>query len=66
MRFQAQLEASSDGSFLATCSEPPTSARGLSAASALERLRAEIRYRIELCPCSSVEDDFVVLDVVNR
>ena len=30
---------------------------------ALERARNEIRYRIELCPCSTVADDFVELEV---
>jgi len=30
---------------------------------ALERARNEIRYRIELCPCSTVAEDFVELDV---
>ena len=30
---------------------------------ALERLKNEIRYRIELCPCSTVADDFVEVDV---
>ena len=30
---------------------------------ALERARNEIRYRIELCPCSMVAEDFVELDV---
>jgi len=29
----------------------------------LEKARSEIRYRIELCPCSTVADDFVELDV---
>ncbi len=30
---------------------------------ALNKLRAEIRYRLEYCPCSGVGDDFVELDV---
>jgi len=30
---------------------------------ALERARNEIRYRIELCPCSTVAEDFVELEV---
>jgi hypothetical protein len=30
---------------------------------ALEKLRREIRYRFEYCPCSGVTDDFVELDV---
>ncbi len=37
--------------------------RGLSPANALDRLRAELRYWVELCPCSGVDDDFVQLNV---
>jgi len=33
------------------------------AASALELLRSEIRYRIEWCPCTGVDDDFVELEL---
>lgn len=30
---------------------------------ALEKLRQEIRYRVELCPCSGVAADYVQLEV---
>lgn len=63
MIFEARIEAAADGEYVASCSDPPTSARGLSRNSALERLRAEIRYRVELCPCSSVDDDYVQLRI---
>ena len=33
---------------------------------ALEKLRNEIRYRIEFCPCSSVADDYVHLVVKEQ
>jgi hypothetical protein len=66
MYFQASVDPTEDGEFVARCADPQASARGLSPASALERLRAEIRYRIEICPCSSVDDDFVELEVVSR
>jgi hypothetical protein len=39
------------------------SARGLSPTNALARLGAEIRYRLEMCPCSSVDDDYIQLRV---
>ena len=61
MIFQVQIEATEDGQYSASCSDPTASVLGLSSASALERLRAEIRYRIEMCPCSGVDDDFVQL-----
>ena len=63
MDFDARIEATGDGEYVATCSDPEVSARGLSGASALELLRAEIRYRLEMCPCSSVDDDYVHLRV---
>lgn len=63
MIFEARIEATEDGEYVASCSDPTASARGLSRSSALERLRAEIRYRVELCPCSSVDDDYVQLQV---
>jgi hypothetical protein len=31
----------------------------------LDALRGEIRYRLELCPCTGVSDDYVELDVVS-
>jgi len=63
MDFDARIETTGDGEYLATCSDPEVSALGLSGASALELLRAEIRYRLEMCPCSSVDDDYVQLRV---
>jgi len=65
MIFEARLESAEDGSYRATSADPQASALGLSAASALERLRAEIRYRIEMCPCSSVDDDYVQVRVIE-
>jgi hypothetical protein len=49
---------------LAECDEPHAIARGLSPQNPLDKLRDEIRYRIELCPCTGVEDDFVQLEVI--
>ena len=63
MIFHARIEATEDGGYLASCSDPEVSVRGLSPTNALERLGAEIRYRLEMCPCSSVEDDYVQLRV---
>src|ERR1043166_5733422 len=41
------------------------SASGLSPTNALDMLRDEIRYRLELCPCTTVNDDFVELNVTS-
>ncbi len=65
MIFQASVEATDEGDYVATCCDPMASARGLSPANALDRLRHEIRYRIELCPCTGVDDDFVELQVAG-
>lgn len=62
MKFEATLEEGDDG-YTAACRELGVSAHGLSPANALDALRAEIRYHIELCPCSSVGDDWVELEV---
>ena len=63
MIFDARIDTTEDGEYLASCSDPQVSARGASWTSALELLRSEIRYRLEMCPCSSVEDDYVQLQV---
>ncbi len=63
MEFRASVEVTEEGGYFATCEDPQASARGLSRESALAALRAEIRYRIEMCPCSSVDDDYVQLRI---
>ena len=63
MLFQANVEQTSDGEYMASCSDPFAQAWGLSPRNALDKLRNEIRYRIELCPCTGVEDDYVQLQV---
>ena len=65
MKFQASVEAAGDGGFVATCDDPECSGHGLSPAHALDALREEIRYRLELCPCTDVGDDYVELQVVS-
>ena len=63
MIFHATVEETDEGDFVASCSDPMANARGLSPTNALDRLRGEIRYRIELCPCTGVDDDYVELEV---
>ena len=62
MKFDVTLESSGDG-YVASCDDPQCHGHGLSAANALDALRDEIRYRLELCPCTTVGDDFVELVV---
>ena len=66
MRFQAKVESSNDGRYLASCQEQQCTGRGPSAAAALEALREEIRYRLELCPCSGMKENLVELEVVSQ
>jgi len=63
MIFNVRIEATEDGEYSGSCSDPMVSVRGLSQTNVLERLGAEIRYRLEFCPCSSVDDDYVQLRV---
>ena len=54
-----------DGLVLATCDSPLCLSRASTEKEALEKLRAEIRYRIEWCPCTGVGDDYVQLEIVR-
>ncbi len=64
MMYDVTLQAGGDGC-VAECESLQCSATGLSATNALDALRAEIRYRLELCPCTSVDDDYVQLNVTS-
>ena len=64
MRFDVTIESGDDG-FIAECGSMDCQATGLSATNALDALRDEIRYRLELCPCTTVNDDYVELNVIS-
>jgi len=64
VRYDVTVEPSGDG-FTASCESLACSATGLSSTNALDSLRDEIRYRLELCPCTTVNDDFVELNVIS-
>jgi hypothetical protein len=64
VRYDVKIESSTDG-YTASCEDPQCSATGLSPTNALDSLREEIRYRLELCPCTTVDDAFVELNVVS-
>jgi hypothetical protein len=61
--FRVRLQRQRDGQWLATCDAPVCLCRARSDAEALEKIRMEIRYRIEWCPCTGVDDDYVQLQV---
>ncbi len=66
MKFDVTLEQARDGEYIARCAEPSAEGRGPSRESALDRVREEIRFRYEMCPCTGVKDDFVELRVIPR
>ena len=65
MKFEATVEGDAGGGYVASSEDPQCSGHGLSPVNTLDALREEIRYRLELCPCTGVSDDFVELDVVS-
>jgi len=65
MRFQVTVRSTDKGDYLAECDEIHAQGTGLSATAALDHLREEIRYRLEYCPCSGIEEDSIVLDVTS-
>lgn len=65
MRFEVTVQQVEAGGYTASCEDPQCTAHGLSPTNALDSLREEIRYRVELCPCTTVDDQFVELDVVS-
>ncbi|MCA9669399.1 MAG: hypothetical protein KC503_27575 [Myxococcales bacterium] len=64
--FRVTLRKQRDGMTLVTCEGPACLARSHDEAEALERIREEIRYRLEWCPCSALEASYVQLDVVRE
>ncbi len=65
MKFEASVQGDGADGYVASCDDPQCTGHGLSPASALDSLRDEIRYRLELCPCTTVDAAFVELEVVS-
>ena len=62
--YRARLSTDPTGAWVASAIELPNCwSTGVTRVAALERLRREIRYRIEFCPCSGVDDAFVQVEV---
>ncbi len=66
MRFEVHVHHTNQGEFVAECDQVGAQGRGLSRTAALDQLRDEIRYRVELCPCSGVEEHWIELDVADH
>ena len=62
-KFRVRVQALREGGFLATCESPVCMSRARTREEVLEKIRAEIRYRLEWCPCTGVDDDYVQLEI---
>jgi len=66
MRYRVHVGRLPGGAYQATCLEPQCSAKGATAAEAVERVKGEIQYRLEFCPCSGLrEGETIEVDVVG-
>jgi predicted RNase H-like HicB family nuclease len=66
MKYPVRLQVSREGGFIAVSTSFPNCwSKGGSREEALNRIREEIRYRIELCPCTGVSDDFVEVVIMT-
>jgi hypothetical protein len=61
--FRVRVQRQRDGQVLVTCAAPLCMSRAANEADALDKIRREIRYRIEWCPCTGVDDDYVQLEI---
>lgn len=66
MQFTVHVEASESGEFFAECAELGLRSSGLSPTNALDALRENIRYNLEYCPCSSLGEDSIKLEVIGQ
>jgi hypothetical protein len=64
MKFPVRIEARGAEYVAHSVAEPVCSVKASSQTEAIEKIRREIRYRIEMCPCTGVEDDFVEIVIV--
>jgi hypothetical protein len=67
MRFSARLTQNAAGRWQATCNHADlgrVEAAGNSRDEAIEKLRGELRYRLELCPCSGESYQHIEIEIV--
>lgn len=68
MRFQTSVRRTGNGQYIAKTYSSLTGDVQVTADSsdeAVGKLRAEIRYRLEYCPCTSTEDDEIQIIVTG-
>jgi hypothetical protein len=69
MKYRVTVKQAFGGGWHARCESAPLGLAQTQAATeeeALSRLREEIRYRLELCPCSGVSEELVELSVERQ
>ena len=65
MKYPVRIQPSREGGFVAVATSfPNCSSRAATRDEVVAKIREEIRYRIELCPCTGVDDDFVEVTIV--
>jgi predicted RNase H-like HicB family nuclease len=68
MRFACTITRLPDGRWLARHAGPEVGeveSRGATRAEAIDKLEGEIRYRLELCPCTGETYQHIAVDVVE-
>jgi hypothetical protein len=66
MKFPCTIKQLATGAWLVRYQSPRLGAVAVSAGSrgaALAKMRDELRYRVESCPCGGVPDDYVEVEV---
>ncbi len=64
MIYKARVTMAADGGYVASAVGLPNCwSSGRSQEEALDKLKREIRYRIEYCPCSSVDEEYVRVEI---
>jgi hypothetical protein len=58
--FRVRLQRQRDGGFIATCDSPVCLSRAATEEAVLDKIR---RDRIEWCPCTGVDEDYVQLAI---
>ena len=68
MQYRVTLKKLLDGQYYARCTAAPSGiavTQSTTRENALEKMRSEIRYQLEWCPCSGVSNDYVRLEVMD-
>lgn len=64
MKYRVRVAQVTSGRFIAYCDEPKCSAGAPTEQEALEKIKGEIRYRLEYCPCSTVPEGQIEIEIV--